>query len=152
MEIARSESEEKTEVKEAVQSRMGHPSVSAGEQNGGEDHEEEFWGNVDREDGVVGAKCRELYERYARQAEDPFSLFRDASEPEVKEKMKEKEQAYAGHLRDNLIHEDDAWGMKRLQAHAGNTLVLLKGPFKGMPRSLAVTSALVHKAASPSAG
>ena len=126
------------------QTRMGMPSVSSPdpvleqELNRTIFEDGHFFGDATSTIDKVSLKA---YEKYARQAADPFSLFSEDGGDE----MKEKEQAYVSHLRDMLIHEDDAWGMKRLQAHAGNTLLLLKGPFKGLPRSLAVTSALYQQ-------
>lgn len=85
----------------------------------------------------------ELYQEYISNMERPFQMFKSDT-PQETERLKQKERSYIVHLRDNLISDDDAWGMKRLQAHAGNSLMLLKGPYKGLPRSLGVNAALFH--------
>lgn len=92
----------------------------------------QFNQNPDKE--MIPEKQVQEYSTYVRQYNDPFSMYEDTSTAE------RKQQEYATKMRDSLIHVNDAWGMKRLQAHAGNTLVLLKGPHKGLPRDLPLSS------------
>jgi len=74
------------------------------------------------------------YEKYVRYYEDPFSLFREDNPDDI-EYLKEHYDSYIELLQDFMIHENDAWGMKRLSAYAGATTVLVSGPYKGLPRS-----------------
>ncbi|GBG31302.1 Phosphoinositide phosphatase SAC1 [Hondaea fermentalgiana] len=49
------------------------------------------------------------------------------------------EREFRDALKEQQIHENDGWGMRRLQAYSGSTSIIMSGDFKGYPRSVTAT-------------
>lgn len=118
--------------------------------------------------GVFVGDLDVVSQAYVRQAEDPFSLYEHPSsacmwrselgrasalDPQPWISMttesygdawnrRSHEREYRDALSEQQIHENDGWGMRRLQAYSGSTSVIMSGMYKGYPRS--VTAAVLE--------